>query len=131
MGERQPRGDGLAIAEHMGPDVTASSIDTVHRHVLQQFKRGKDSTPRRNNRSSNENPQPYRVPVHGASEAAADRTSINHLAAASNAWGVVQAAITTGEDINMSWKPNQDDIESTAAALEQLLKRTAEASVPR
>ena len=131
MGERQPRGDGLAVAELMGQTATASSIDTVHRHVLQQFKRGSDSTPRRDNRSAIANPQPYIAPLHSAAQAAADRTSIANLAAANSTWGIVQAAIATGADIDVSQKPNQAEIDSAAAALEQLLQRTAEASVQR
>ena len=131
MDERQPRGDGLAVSEFMGQNSTATSMDTVHRHVLQQFKRGSDSTPRRNNRSSTANPQPYIAPLHDAAQAAADRTSIGNLAAASNTWGCVEAAIATGADIDVSWKPNQDEIDAATATLEQLLQRTAAAAVQR
>ena len=102
MGERKPRGDGLAVAELMGQTATDSSIDTVHRHVLQQFRRGSDSTPRRDNRSAVANPQPNIAPIHSAAQAAADRTSIVNLAAASSTWKIVQEAIATGAEIDMS-----------------------------
>ena len=128
MGERRPRGDGLAIAEHMGPDTTDASVDIHHRHVLQQFKRGRDSTPRGNTRSSTANPQIYVAPTHGASEAAADRKGIKRLAAANSAWVVVPTAAATGGDIDMSWELNEDDIEPTVTAMEELLQRIAAAS---
>jgi hypothetical protein len=131
MGERKPRGDGLAEAELMGQTATDSSIDTVHRHVLQQFKRGSDSTPRRDNRSAVANPQPNIAPIHSAAQAVADRTSIVNLAAASSTWKIVQEAIATGAEIELLQPPTQAEIDSTATALEQLLQRTAAASAQK
>ena len=128
MGERKPRGDGLAVAELMGPTATDSSIDTVHRRVLQQFRRGSDSTPRRDNRSAVANPQPNHDPIYSAAQAATDLVSIGNLAAASSTWSIVQEAIATGAEIDVQQQPNQAEIDATAMALEQLLQRTAAAS---
>jgi len=131
MDARQPRGDGLAVSELMWQATTATSIDTVHRHVLQQFKRAGNSTPRRNTRSATANPQPYVAPLHDVAQAAADRTSIGNLAAASDTWGRVQAALATGGDIDVSRKPDQNAVDAATATLEQLLQRTAAASAQR
>ena len=128
MDEPRPRGDGLAVADLMGPATTDASIDTVHRHVLQQFRRGSDSTPRRDNRSAVANPQPNRESIYSAAQAATDLESIGNLAAASSTWNIVQRAIATGADIDVQQQqPSQSEIDANATALEQLLRRTAAA----
>jgi len=124
MDERQPRGDGLAAAELMW-QTTNASIDTNHRHVLQQFKRPGDSTPRRNTCSASANPQLYVAPTADVAQVAADRTNIGKLAAASYTWGRVQAALATGGDIDVSQSPDPIAVDAATTALEQLLQRTA------
>ena len=104
---------------------------TFSRLVLQQFKRPGNSTPRRNTRSAIANPQPYVAPVADVAQVAADRTSIGNLAAANDTWRRVQAALATGEDIDVSKKPDQNTVDSATTTLEQLLQRTAEASAQR
>ena len=123
-GERCPRGDGMALARHMAEDVTNDSIDEDLDHLLQQFKRH-EGTPRKENRSSNANPQGRRPPTASASEASTDSRGIQRLAEASSAWSIVQAAAATGSTTDFMWEPGAGSIEATGQSVADMLQRTA------